>query len=85
MADVIIYTTEFCGYCMRAKAFLRRKGIDFKEIDVTYDAEERQHMSERAMGRRHVPQIFIGSTHVGGSDELQALDRDGKLDPLLVS
>jgi glutaredoxin 3 len=85
MPKVTIYTTPFCPYCHSAKALLRRKNIEFSEIDVSYDAEERQRMMAKAQGRRTVPQIFIGETHVGGSDELHALERHGKLDPLLAS
>lgn len=84
MPKVTIYTTAFCPYCHSAKALLRRKNVDFSEIDVSYDPEERQRMTAKAHGRRTVPQIFIGETHVGGSDELHALDRQGKLDPLLA-
>lgn len=84
MPKVTIYTTPFCPYCHSAKALLRRKNVDFSEIDVSYDADERQRMMAKANGRRTVPQIFIGETHVGGSDELHALDRQGKLDPLLA-
>jgi glutaredoxin 3 len=84
MPKVTIYTTPFCPYCHSAKALLRRKNVDFSEIDVSYDAEERQRMMAKANGRRTVPQIFVGETHVGGSDELHALDRQGKLDPLLA-
>lgn len=84
MPKVTIYTTAFCPYCHSAKALLRRKNVEFSEIDVSYDAEERRRMMAKAQGRRTVPQIFIGETHVGGSDELHALDRQGKLDPLLA-
>jgi len=84
MPKVTIYTTAFCPYCVSAKALLRRKNVEFSEVDVSYDAEERQRMMAKAQGRRTVPQIFIGETHVGGSDELHALDRQGKLDPLLA-
>ena len=84
MPKVTIYTTAFCPYCHSAKALLRRKNVDFSEIDVSYDPEERQRMTAKANGRRTVPQIFIGETHVGGSDDLHALDRQGKLDPLLA-
>jgi glutaredoxin 3 len=84
MPKVTIYTTAFCPYCHSAKALLRRKNIEFSEIDVSYDAEQRQRMITKAQGQRTVPQIFIGETHVGGSDELHALDRQGKLDPLLA-
>jgi glutaredoxin 3 len=84
MARVEIYTTRFCGYCQSAKALLSRKGVAFSEIDVTGDREGRSRMVERANGRMTVPQIFIGATHVGGSDELHALERAGRLDPLLT-
>jgi len=84
MPKVTIYTTPFCPYCHSAKALLRRKNVDFSEVDVSYDAQERQQMMAKANGQRTVPQIFIGETHVGGSDELHALDRQGKLDPLLA-
>ena len=85
MPKVTIYTTPFCPYCHSAKALLKRKNVQFSEIDVSYDPQERQRMVDKAQGRRTVPQIFIGETHVGGSDELHALDRQGKLDPLLAS
>lgn len=83
MPPVEIYTTRWCPYCHAAKALLKRKGVDFKEINVS-GGEERQAMIERAHGRYTVPQIFIGKVHVGGCDELHALDRAGKLDPLLA-
>ena len=79
---ITIYTTNFCGYCFRAKALLNRKGVQFDEIDVS-DPLLRRAMMERANGGRTVPQIFIGDRHVGGSDELHELDRRGQLDPLL--
>jgi glutaredoxin 3 len=84
MASVTIYTTMFCPYCHAAKDLLARKRIAFDEIDVGYDAEARHSMSAKAGGRRTVPQIFIGDTHVGGSDELRALERQGGLDRLLA-
>ena len=84
MPKVTIYTTAFCPYCLSAKALLRRKNVEFAEVDVSHDVEERRHMMAKAHGRRTVPQIFIGEKHVGGSDELHALDRQGKLDPLLA-
>jgi glutaredoxin 3 len=83
--DITIYTQELCGYCARAKALLTRKGVAFTEIDVTYDPEQRRIMKERTNGARTVPQIFIGTTLVGGCDDLHALDSAGKLDPLLAS
>ncbi len=85
MAAVIIYTTPFCPYCLRAKALLRRKGVVFEEIDVSGSAELREAMVARAGGSYTVPQIFIGERHIGGSDELYALDAKGELDPLLRS
>ena len=84
MAQIEIYTTRYCPYCVRAKALLNRKGAAFTEIDVSGDAAQRQIMIQRSNGRMTVPQIFIGTTHVGGSDELHALDAAGKLDPLLA-
>jgi glutaredoxin 3 len=83
MAHIDIYTTRFCGYCRAAKALLTRKGLAFTEIDVSGDAEARSRMMERAGGRYTVPQVFIGSTHVGGADELHALDCAGALDAVL--
>ena len=80
---VEIYTTRSCPFCVAAKGLLTRKGVDFIEIDVGADPAARQAMTQRADGRRTVPQIFIGATHVGGSDDLHALDRQGKLDPML--
>jgi glutaredoxin 3 len=83
MADVTIYTTQFCPYCVAAKNLLRNKGATFQEIDVSFDPSQRKTMSERAGGRRTVPQIFIGEQHIGGCDDLFALDRRGGLDSLL--
>jgi glutaredoxin 3 len=84
MPKVTIYTTPFCPFCHSAKALLKRKKVEFSEIDVSFDPQERQRMVTRAQGRRTVPQIFIGETHVGGNDELHTLERQGKLDPLLA-
>lgn len=81
---VEIYTTPICPYCNAAKRLLDRKGVTYREIDVSRDPALRQAMVQRANGRRSVPQIFVGSTHVGGSDDLHALDHAGKLDPLLA-
>jgi len=83
MARVTIYTSMMCGYCSAAKELLTGKGVAFEEIDVSFDPDGRRVMSERAGGRRTVPQIFIGQTHVGGCSELYALERAGGLDPLL--
>ena len=85
MARIEIYTTRLCGYCQSAKALLTRKGVTFSEIDVTGDPQGRSKMIRRANGRMTVPQIFIGATHVGGSDDLYDLDRAGELDPLLAA
>jgi glutaredoxin 3 len=85
MTQVEIYTTPYCSYCIAAKRLLTSKGIDYSEIDVSGDAQARSTMVTRANGRMTVPQIFIGATHVGGFDDLYALDRDGKLDPLLAA
>jgi len=84
MPPVEIYTTSYCGYCRMAKALLKRKGVGFSEIDVGSDWERRDEMIERAQGRMTVPQVFIGDLHVGGSEELHALERAGKLDALLA-
>ena len=84
MRPVEIYTTPICPYCHAAKRLLDRKGVAYTEIDVSRDPASRAAMMQRAAGRRTVPQIFIGSTHVGGSDDLHALDHAGKLDPLLA-
>lgn len=82
MQDVMIYTTSSCPYCVKAKKLLDHKGVAYQEVDVS-DEAERAKMIERAGGRRSVPQIFIGETHVGGCDDLYALEKDGKLDSLL--
>jgi glutaredoxin 3 len=83
MPKVEIYTTRFCPYCIAAKALLKRKSIAFTEIDIAGNWERRDEMIERANGRVTVPQVFIGAQHIGGNDDLQALDRAGKLDALL--
>ncbi|MFO0666743.1 MAG: glutaredoxin 3 [Polyangiaceae bacterium] len=79
---VKVYVTTFCAYCVRAKELLKKRGIAFEEIDVTRDDEKRAWLVE-ATGRRTVPQIFIGDEAIGGSDELHALDRAGKLMPMV--
>ncbi|MDO5648742.1 glutaredoxin 3 [Paracoccus sp. (in: a-proteobacteria)] len=84
MPHIDIYTTPTCPFCHRAKALLREKGAEFNEIDVSRDPAVRDAMTERANGRRTVPQIFINDTHIGGSDDLHDLDRAGKLDPMLA-
>jgi glutaredoxin 3 len=83
MRQIEIYTTRYCPYCIAAKRLLSQKGVKFTEIDVSADQEERSRMAARANGRVTVPQIFIDSIHVGGCDELYALDRAGRLDDLL--
>jgi glutaredoxin 3 len=83
MAKVEIYTTPMCGYCMRAKRLLERKGVAFTEVDLWAMPERRQEMLSRSGGRRTVPQIFIDGRGVGGSDELHVLEALGKLDLLL--
>ena len=85
MAPVVIYTRAYCSYCTWAKELLRRKGVKFEEMDVTGQPELRAEMIRRANGGATTPQIFIGSTHVGGCDELYALERAGKLDALLAA
>jgi glutaredoxin 3 len=82
---VEIYTKNFCPYCWRAKALLDKKGVDYNEIAVDWGGEDKQVMVQRANGRTTVPQIFIGERHIGGCDDLVALDRDGKLDMLLAA
>jgi glutaredoxin 3 len=84
MPPIDIYTTRYCPYCTAAKALLKKKGAAYTEIDVSGDWEQREAMIERANGQMTVPQIFIGERHVGGSDDLYALERAGKLDPLLA-
>ncbi len=83
MKKIVIYTTKICPYCVRAKALLDRKGAKYEEISVE-DDKEREKMIIKASGRRTVPQIFIGDFHVGGCDDLHALDAQGKLDKLLA-
>jgi glutaredoxin 3 len=84
MAKIEIYTSPYCGYCHRAKQLLTRKGADFTEFDVAMDGAKRGEMLARANGRTSVPQIFIDDKHIGGCDDLYALDRAGQLDPLLA-
>ena len=84
MQPITIYTTMFCPYCHLAKRLLTKKGVEFTEIDVTMRPNAREEMTRRAGGKRTVPQIFIGTHHVGGSDELHALDAKGELDALLA-
>ncbi len=83
MAQVTLYTTPICPYCVRAKQLLQRKGVAYEEIDLSRDNELRMDIM-RKTGQRTVPQIFIGEQHIGGSDDLYALEREGRLDALLA-
>ena len=83
MKPVTIYTTPICPYCVRAKSLLGKKGVTYDEVDVMMDQKAREEMLAKSGGARTVPQIFIGDIHVGGCDDLYALDSAGKLDPLL--
>ena len=85
MADVTIYTRMMCGYCTAAKRLLDRKGVHYTEHDASFTPALRDEMLSRANGRTTFPQIFVGDVHVGGSDDLHALDSDGRLDGLLAS
>jgi glutaredoxin 3 len=83
MPAVTIYTKPYCSYCFRAVSLLEQKGVEFTEIEAGFDPEKRQEMIQRAGGRATFPQIFIGDQHIGGCDELVALERSGQLDPML--
>ena len=85
MKPVEIYTTPICGFCRMAKSLLDKKGVSYTEIDVMMNPSKKSEMMERANGGCTVPQIFIGSDHVGGCDDLYDLERSGKLDPLLAA
>ncbi len=85
MQPVTLYTTQLCGFCHAAKRLLKSKGVEFDEIDVGREPARRQEMTARANGGRTVPQIFIGEAHVGGCDDLFALEGDGKLDAMLAA
>ncbi|MEM6341281.1 MAG: glutaredoxin 3 [Pseudomonadota bacterium] len=85
MKAVEIYTSPLCGFCHAAKRLLDQKGVSYAEIDVMAQPDRKAEMIERANGGRTVPQIFVGETHVGGCDDLYALERSGKLDPLLAA
>ena len=85
MAKVIIYTRQMCGFCSAAKVLLKKKGVSFVEHDATFEPGLKKEMIQKANGRATFPQIFINDYHVGGCDELMALDRTGKLDPLLAN
>jgi len=83
MADVTIYTRQFCPYCTRAVSLLKSKNVNFNEIDAGMDVQKKAEMVERSGGGRTFPQIFIGEKHVGGCDDMMALEKAGKLDSLL--
>lgn len=85
MATVTIYTRQACGFCTAAKRLLEKKGVSYLEYDATFDKNLKNEMVEKSNGRMTFPQIFIGSTHVGGCDELHELERAGKLDQLLAA
>ena len=85
MPEIVVYTKDYCPYCHAAKALLRKKGAAFTEIDIQKHPERRAEMIEKAGGRSTVPQIFIAGAHVGGCDDIHALDDAGKLDPLLAA
>jgi glutaredoxin 3 len=85
MTNITIYTTRTCGFCYAAKSLLTKKGLSYDEIDVSADPAARQRMMLRTNGRRSVPQIFIGETHVGGNEDLYELERRGGLDQLLMA
>nr|CRH06790.1 glutaredoxin 3 [Candidatus Magnetococcus massalia] len=83
MADILIYTTTICPFCVRAKMLLKKKGAEFSEINLDKEPSRREEMLKKSGGRRTVPQIFIGDRHVGGCDDLYEMEMDGELDPLL--
>ena len=85
MAAVTLYTRPLCPYCVRDVSLLKKKGVTFEEIDAGFNAEKKQEMIQRANGARTFPQIFIGDVHVGGCDEMMALERQGKLGDLLAA
>jgi len=83
MSKVTIYTKPYCPYCVRAVSLLEKKGVPFTEIEAAFDPDKRREMMQRAGGRATFPQIFVGESHIGGCDEMMALEYAGKLDPLL--
>ncbi|MCZ4296898.1 glutaredoxin 3 [Henriciella marina] len=85
MSAVTIYTRAFCPFCTRAVSLLKQKGVDFNEIDAGMDPDKKQEMIQRSNGGRTFPQIFIGDEHIGGCDEMMALERSGKLDKKLAA
>lgn len=80
---VTIYTKPFCPYCIRALTLLEQKGVQFTEVEAAFDPDKRQEMLQRSGGRATFPQIFVGDRHIGGCDDMMALERAGELDPLL--
>lgn len=84
MAQVTIYTRPMCGYCTRAVALLKKKGVEFEQIDAGFDVTKKKEMVQRSNGSSTFPQIFVGDMHIGGSDDMMALERSGKLDALLA-
>jgi len=84
MSEIVLYTKDYCPYCKQAKALLRRKGVEFKEIDIQRDPSLVDEMIARSNGGRTVPQIFIGDTHIGGASDMFKLNSEGGLDPLLA-
>ncbi len=84
MAEIIIYTTNYCPYCVKAKQLLRTKGLEFEEIDLTNDDAGRMQLVEKSGGRKTVPQIFVNGQHIGGCDDLFSLDAKKELDTLLA-
>jgi glutaredoxin 3 len=84
MAEIIIYTTNYCPYCVKAKQLLRKKGVEFEEIDLTNDDTGRMQLVEKSGGRKTVPQIFVNGQHIGGCDDLFSLDAKKELDTLLA-
>ncbi len=84
MAEIIVYTTNYCPYCVKVKQLLLKKGVEFAEIDLTDDTAARLALVEKSGGRKTVPQVFINNQHIGGYDDLHALDTKGELDLLLL-
>jgi glutaredoxin 3 len=85
MAQVTIYTKPYCPYCVRAVSLLEKKGVEFTEIEAAFDPDKRQEMVQRAKGKATFPQIFVGEEHIGGCDDMMALEYAGKLDTLLAA
>lgn len=83
MVKVVVYSKDYCPYCVKAKNLLAKKGVEFEEIDITHDLKKQEEMLAKAEGRRTVPQIFINNAAIGGYDDLQALETSGKLESLL--